>query len=602
MMKYKTIFDKSIAVLPFVNMSANTDKEYLSDGITEEIINALAKIENLKVTSRTSSFFFKNKNIPLKQIAEQLNVEIVLEGSVRVSDHKLRITAQLIQAEDDYHFWSETWDRKLENIFEIQDEVSLQIADKLREHLGHLEYEEHLVDKQTNNLDAYSLYLKARFYFNKWNPEDVILSIKYFEQAIALDPNHTESLVGLADAYSFMGTTESYPREEAYIKTVEFTQRAHAINPDNADVHYQLANLSFFTDSSYADAMKHIDHSLKLKPNYPEALQFKFFLHILAGEMDAAHRYIQLALGIDPLNSETLFYKAYYYYRSKVYHEAERILDEILTQNSKNIPAIITKTYCMLKLKQYDRALDYINKSLTNNTLPDEKMGIMCLAYILKGDFEKGRELLEKIKVEAQKPHSFQAHSYLFLALVGLNRFDEAFVWLHKALQLKSSILMLTFSDPLSESIREDSRFATYAKKMYNITNLPSGEAPKAPLLDEQTTAKFTTKLSGFLEEEKPYLNPTLSLRALSEMLEIHPNKLSWLLNEKQGKKFNEYINSYRLAHFKELAQKPENKHISIIGLAYESGFNSKTVFNTFFRKEEGITPNDYLQGLNDKK
>ena len=113
MMKYKTIFDKSIAVLPFVNMSANTDKEYLSDGITEEIINALAKIENLKVTSRTSSFFFKNKNIPLKQIAEQLNVEIVLEGSVRVSDHKLRITAQLIQAEGGYHFWSETWDRKL---------------------------------------------------------------------------------------------------------------------------------------------------------------------------------------------------------------------------------------------------------------------------------------------------------------------------------------------------------------------------------------------------------------------------------------------------------------------------------------------------------
>jgi len=153
-MKNKIHIEKSIVVLPFVNMSSEADKEFFSDGITEEIINGLAKIENLKVTSRTSSFFFKKKNIPLKQIAEQLNVEIVLEGSVRIAGDTLRITAQLIQAKDDYHFWSESWDRKMVNVFEIQDEISLKIADKLREHIGHLEYDEHLVVKQTNNIDA----------------------------------------------------------------------------------------------------------------------------------------------------------------------------------------------------------------------------------------------------------------------------------------------------------------------------------------------------------------------------------------------------------------------------------------------------------------
>lgn len=601
-MKNKIHIEKSIVVLPFVNMSSDADKEFFSDGMTEEIINGLAKIENLKVTSRTSSFYFKKKNIPLKQIAEQLNVEIVLEGSVRIADDTLRITAQLIQAKDDYHFWSESWDRKIVNVFEIQDEISLKIADKLREHLGHLEYDEHLVLKQTNNIDAYSLYLKALFHFNKWNPDDVIRSIEYFEQAIALDPNHSESLIGMADAYSFMGTTESYPREQAFIKSVEYTQRAHAINPDNAKIHYQLANLSFFTDCSYADAMTHIDHSLKLKPNYPEALQFKAFLYMLTGEMNTAHHYIQLALGIDPLNLETLFYKSFYLYRLKDYSKAEGVIDEILNQNPKNIPAIITKTYCMLKQHEYDNTLEFIEKSLSVNLLPDEKSGIMCLAYLMKGDLNNGLSLFEKIKKEAEKPHSFQSHSYLFLALVNLNRFDDAFEWLDKALQMKSSILLLTFSDPLSEKIHNDNRYASFVQKMYKVSDNNSNKAKKAPLLDEKMAANISSKLLTFIDNEKPYLNPTLSLRTLSEMIEVHPNKLSWLLNEKRGKKFNEFINHYRLEHFKVLAKNPDNSHISIIGLAYESGFNSKTVFNTFFKKELGITPNDYLQGLNNKK
>ena len=118
-------------------------------------------------------------------------------------------------------------------------------------------------------------------------------------------------------------------------------------------------------------------------------------------------------------------------------------------------------------------------------------------------------------------------------------------------------------------------------------------------MLDDETASLYSEQLINFLEKEKPYLNPTLSLRELAGLLEFHPNKLSWLLNEKLGKKFNEFVNRYRLEHFKQLAQNPENKNISIIGLAYESGFNSKTVFNTFFKKEEGITPNDYLKKTN---
>ena len=208
------IINKTIAVLPFVNMSASAENEYFSDGITEEIINALSKVNNLKVTSRTSSFYFKNKNIPVKQIAKELNVSAILEGSVRLSGDTIRITAQLIQAEEDFHFWSETWDRKLENIFQIQDEISLLIAEKLREQFGHFEIQDRLVEKQTDNIDAYEYSLKAKFHFNKWNPEDIQIAISLYEKALELDANHTESYLGLAKSYGFLASAGFMPFEE----------------------------------------------------------------------------------------------------------------------------------------------------------------------------------------------------------------------------------------------------------------------------------------------------------------------------------------------------------------------------------------------------
>jgi TolB-like protein len=165
---------KSIAVLPFANMSTSNENEFFSDGITEEIINALTRIPGLKVTSRTSSFHFKNKNLPIAQIGQQLNVALLLEGSVRLAGNMMRITAQLIDAVEDIHFWSETWDRKIDNIFAIQDEVSLLIADKAREFLGHFDIQEQLVNPQTESYQAYEWYLKGRFYFRKWNPEDAL--------------------------------------------------------------------------------------------------------------------------------------------------------------------------------------------------------------------------------------------------------------------------------------------------------------------------------------------------------------------------------------------------------------------------------------------
>ncbi|KJF42272.1 tetratricopeptide repeat protein [Draconibacterium sediminis] len=596
-MKEKPSREKTIAVLPFVNRSGSEEMEYFSDGITEEIINALAGISQLKVTSRTSSFFFKNKNIPIGQIAKELNVTTILEGSVRLAANTIRITAQLIHAEEDFHFWSESWDRMLDNIFEIQDEISLLIADKLREQYGHLDIQDHLIETKTANLEAYEYFLKGRYHFNKWNPEDAGKAIEFYEMAIKLDPKHTDSYVGLADAYSFFAVTELMPAEGAWQKSRRYMDKAFVLNPDNAGVHYLLANYSFFYEANFQEAFKHGVKSIELKPNYPEAQQFISFLYLISGDTAKAKEHLEVAHRIDPLSQETLFFRAYFQYRIENYAEALSLFDEALKNNPHNIPAYIVRSYCLLKLGQYNEVVSFLQEMPDEIIIENERLGILSLAYILKKDTVKSEEYFNQLYEAAQNPKSFQAHSYLYLAYANLKETDKAFNWLKETIKLKSSVLLLNYSDPLASFLIDDPRYGEYKNRLYGLQKVEiSTVNEKAPLLDAKTVEVYSEKLLKFVTEEQPFLIPNLSLRLLADQVEIHPNKLSWLLNERIGKNFNEFINYYRIEYFKQLAPDPKNSHISLIGLAYESGFNSKTVFNTYFKKETGMTPKEFLK------
>lgn len=195
-------------------MSSDVENEYFSDGITEEIINMLAKIDGIKVTSRTSSFCFKGKNYPLTKIGKQLNVSTILEGSVRLSGKAIRITAQLIQVEEDFHFWSETWDRKLDDIFEIQDEVAIAVAEKTREHIGHFEINEDSKRKNTN-ISAYELYLKSKSNFYKFQKDDILLAIDQIQEVIIMDSSCPFYYASEAIYYGYLGIINAIPSHEA---------------------------------------------------------------------------------------------------------------------------------------------------------------------------------------------------------------------------------------------------------------------------------------------------------------------------------------------------------------------------------------------------
>lgn len=588
--------DKTIAVLPFVNLSASKDNEYFSDGITEEIINALAKIRNLKVTSRTSSFFFKGKNLPITEIGKKLNVFTILEGSVRLSGNTLRITAQLIQAEQDFHFWSETWDRKLENIFEIQDEISLIIADKLREQFGHFEIQEHLVEKQTDNIDAYEYSLKAKFHTNKWNPEDVKLAISLYNKALEMDPKHTESHLGLADCYSFMATTGFMPFEEAWGKTIQFTNQALALNDQLSGVHYQLSNQAFFIGCDYKKSLQEMEKAIRINPNNAEAQQFMSFLYILSGDKENSRAHLDIAISINPLSEETQFFIAYFHYMIEDYKKSIELLDNCLEVNDKNIPAHSVKYICLLKLGRYDEVINYFDKIPSEVVILGEKTGAIGLAYALKKDTQNTAKYLDRLLEQANAPNGFTADSYLFMMYVVTGKKNKAFEWIAQAIKNKSSLLLLRFADPLVDSIKNDPRYIEFQKTIFEIDSSTEHPKRKKALLDENAVATYSGRLLNHLAEKEPYLDPDLSLRSLADQIDIHPNQLSWLLNESLGKNFNEFINHYRIETFKSISKDPKNSNITIMGLAYDSGFNSKTVFNTYFKKETGLTPIQFLK------
>ncbi|CAD5249385.1 MULTISPECIES: helix-turn-helix domain-containing protein [unclassified Imperialibacter] len=578
-------------------MSADGENEYFCDGITEEIINALARVTELKVTSRTSSFYFKHHKASIREIGEKLNVSAILEGSVRVGGNMLRITAQLIEVATDSHFWSQTWDRKLENIFEIQDEVSLHIADKLREQFGHMEIGDHLAKSPTQNLNAYELLLKGKYLFNRWNPEDVNKAISLFEQAIEQDPDLVDAHMGLSDAYGFLATAGFAPREASWKKAFEHMKIVERINPNHAPLNYQLANHAFFTEADYNKAFKYTLKSIKSRPTYPEGQQFMAFLYLLKNDTTKANEHLQYVRSVDPLNQETLFYQAYYFYRTEEFEKAAAICQQLLEVNPKNLPAYIVHCYCLFHLGRIDQVIEETANMPDEIMIPDERAGINALAYLMKGDSNNAAPYINEVMARSNENASFQADAYAFWIYAQQCKADEAFAIVEKLFTHQSSILLLNYYDPLAKNLRGDDRFWRYADLIYpELKHKESTPKTNTSQLDEATAAAYEEKLMAVVNDELPYLNPSLSLRSLAEQIEMHPNQLSWLLNEKIGRNFNEFINDFRIGHFKKLAVDPANSHISLVGLAFESGFNSKTVFNTYFKKAEGMTPSAFLK------
>jgi serine/threonine protein kinase len=291
----------SIAVLPFVNMSADPENEYFCDGLAEELLNALAKVEALHVAARTSAFSFKGKDVPVSEIGHALNVTTVLEGSVRKAGNRLRIIAQLINVADGYHLWSERYDREMQDIFDIQDEISLAIVDALKVKLLGSE-KAAVLKRYTENTEAYQLYLKGRFHYGKWTEEGFRKSIEYFEGAIEKEPNYAPAFAGMSNSYAYLWWYGYLLPNESAPRMKEAAARALAIDSALAESHLCLARLKYTYDWDWLGGEREFKQTLELNPGYAEAHeQYGLFLALM-GRVDEAIVKGTRALELDPFS------------------------------------------------------------------------------------------------------------------------------------------------------------------------------------------------------------------------------------------------------------------------------------------------------------
>ncbi|MFT5725562.1 MAG: adenylate cyclase, partial [Bacteroidia bacterium] len=443
---------KSIAVLPFVNMSPSEENEYFSDGVTEEIINALAKIQELKVTSRTSSFSFKGTNSTISEIGKQLNVSIILAGSVRLSGTSARITAQLIEVDNDFHFWSETFDRDLSDVFVVQDEISLIIADKLREHLGHFDLDERLVDSYNVPFETYKKYLKGRFYLMKLDYTNSLKAISIFEEVIQESPEFPLPYLDINQAYAYMGTMGIIPAYEGFTKAQPFLQKAIELKEDLPETQLNLAWICCWQKWDLKQAYTHLNKALSLRPTDTMYLTMSNFMTI-EGKFDTAMVYIDKSLELAPFSPVSVNYKGFLFYMMEQYDTAlpyfKRSLD---LQPELPFPVPYIGASHLLS-GRHEEGLRYFNNLPEDDTGYLAKLGGTTIAHAIMGNTAKTEVGVSKLEAFLQTPSAGNAMNYLILCHAQLNNLETALEYLKKGIESHFPLVLLLPREPLAKPL-----------------------------------------------------------------------------------------------------------------------------------------------------
>ena len=583
---------KSIAVLPFVNMSNDIDNEYFCDGITEEIINALTKIDKLKVIARTSSFAFKGKDIDIRKIGGQLGVSTILEGSIKKSRERVRITAQLIDVEDGTHYWSKKFDRRLIDIFDLEDEISLTIAEEVRNNFGHFEIQEHLIEQPTSSVDAYQMYLKGRSFQLKWTPEGLNQAINYYNKAIALDKNYAKAYYANLQCYGLSAMWGYIPYDEAMESAINNLLMAKELDASLPEYPLSYVGKFLWGEWDFKNAYIHIKKVLAINPNHIDGLEALTELFIALGFFDMALPYANKLLEVDPLSANNHYTLAHIHYFQGLFDKALENVDYALTLNPELELAHHLKCFCLIWLNKKQQFQEFIH----NTSLIEEKNLLFRLVNEKHTDVP--HQIIEKWSRLSKDKTMLVPYDVFILA--NSHQTVTAFSLLKEMIDQRRGQIINYRQDPFLRPLHKINGFTDLHRSNLSSADITSTkkdeEKGTANVLDKDQIKKLKGKLLSYFKEDEPFLNPQLNLQFVAQVLELNNNKISFLINQAFDVNFNDFVNSYRLKHFKLIALDSNNSHLTILGLAYDSGFNSKTVFNTYFKKIEGVTPRAWMK------
>ena len=455
---------RTIAVLPFVNASPDPDNEYLSDGITDELINALAKVDGLRVASRTSVFALKGKAQDVRAIGALLVASEVLEGTLRRSGENLRITAQLTSADDGRLVWSERYDRKLDDVFAIQDEIARTIVAKLRA----TSYGEDVAapsDRHTENVEAYGLYLRGRYAWNKRTSDGVVEGIKYFEDAIALDPSYALAYTGLADSYALHIDYRNVPVHEGFEKAKFYARKAIELDDTLAEAHASLAWSLFIYDWDWDGAAREFRRAIELDPRYATAHQWYAFLLASQMKFDEALLEAHTAQENDPTSVSVRRSLGYTYLYARKYNQARYHLDRAIAMNPTAEETFRIQGLILTLDKQYVAAERVLREALA---LAPEcgSYTKATLAYSLAcaGD----RSYAKQIAAELEEKRKTEYVSPVELATVqiALGDAERALDWIEAGVDDRRGWSAYLRVHPILDPLRREPRFAALVERM----------------------------------------------------------------------------------------------------------------------------------------
>jgi TolB-like protein/Tfp pilus assembly protein PilF len=452
-------------VLPFATLSADPEQDYFCDGMAEEIINALTQIEDLRVVARTSSFAFKGKHEDIREIGRKLNVETVLEGSVRKAGNRLRITAQLVKVDDGYHLWSERYDREMEDVFAIQDEISLAIVEKLKiKLLGGQKTK--LVKRQTEDFEAYNLYLKGRYFWNKRTEKGLMKGIEYFRKAIKLDPEYAVAHTGLADSYNLLSAYSIASPGECIPKAKAAAMKAMEIDPDLAEGHECLGHVNMLYDWKWLDAEREFERAIELNPNYATAHQRHGILLTAMGRMDDALVEIKRAHELDPLSLIINTDVGLFFFFEHQYDQAASQCKKTLEMDPNFAVAHFALGLAREQTAEYEEAACGFQQSISLSGGNPIYLSALGHARAVAGSRDEAQKILSELIALSER--RYVSPYSIATVCAGLGEHDQAFEWLQRACAERSVWLghLHLRVDPRLDCLRSDQRFTQLLRQM----------------------------------------------------------------------------------------------------------------------------------------
>ncbi len=449
---------KAVAVLYFENLSSDPDSDYFAAGITEDIITDISKIESIRVASRNAVLPYKGKPVDIPQLGKKMNVDAILEGSIRKAGNRLRISAQLIDTKEGFHLWAERYDREATEIFELQEEIAKSIASALKVKLSPKEQEQ-LAQRYKGNLQAYDYCLKGRNHYYKYTKADMLAAIQMFKKALELDPNYALAYAGLGDSY-FQMVDKSFDMDKScLVKSEEACRKALNIDPFCAEAYKALAGTCYL-QGKYRTAQRSLEKALEINPNYAPARANLGIAHLFWGDFVGAEKQLLLTMQQDVATPWSLYFLASIHLRLNHFAKAEALAKELL-EKGEAIFFIMAGHQSLsdvyLYQRQFDKALEHIHRALELD--PAEPYGIVCLAaiYAAQGNRQEALKRIQGLPLE--KLLRYDTISKVIDTYALLNERDELYKWMRKGIDENRLMWWYCERNLFLDEIREEPEF-----------------------------------------------------------------------------------------------------------------------------------------------